>query len=149
MPGFGFGKSVIAGYAAFVFSLSLLLAMVTTNPYSATGWSLIALFATNLIPAIWIPLFTGNLAGEGSAFLLDLSPISAGMAIARPGDEFPFRTFRGDELIHYSYEPSWQPFLWFHLLLGLACLIGAVVLARRQLAAAEARFALPAGKEAA
>ena len=140
---------LIAGYAAFVFSLSLLLAMVTTNPYSATGWSLIALFATNLIPAIWIPLFTGNLAGEGSAFLLDLSPISAGMAIARPGDEFPFRTFRGDELIHYSYEPSWQPFLWFHLLLGLACLIGAVALARRQLAAAEARFALPAGKEAA
>jgi hypothetical protein len=134
-----------AGYAAFAFSLALLLAMVTTNPYSATGWSLIALFATNLIPAVWIPLFTGNLAGEGSAFLLDLSPLSAGMAIARPGDQFPFRTFRGDELVHYSYEPSWEPFLWFHLVVGLGCLIAGVILAQRQLARAGARFATDEG----
>jgi len=129
-----------AGYAAFAFSLALLLAMLTTNPYSATGWSLIAVFATNLIPAIWIPLFTGNLAGEGSSFLLDLSPLSAGMAIARPGDQFPFRTFRGDELVHFSYETSWQPFFWFHLALGLGCLIVALILARRQLRQSRARF---------
>lgn len=123
---------LVTGYAAYVFSLSLLLAMVTMNPYSATGWTLIATFATNLTPAVWIPLFTGNLAGEGSAFLLDLSPFVAGYSIARPDETFPFSTFQGDELVRYSHQPTWKPFALFHGVLGVACLIAALILARRE-----------------
>lgn len=123
---------LVVGYAAYVFSLSLLLAMVTMNPYSATGWTLIVMFATNLTPAVWIPLFTGNLAGEGSAFLLDLSPFVAGYSIARPDETFPFSTFQGDELVRYSHEPSWRPFALFHGLLGVSSLIAALLLARRE-----------------
>lgn len=129
-----------AGYAAYAFSVALLLAMLTTNPYSATGWTLIALFATNLTPAVWIPLFRGNVAGEGSAFLLDLSPLVAGFSIARPGETFPFSTLQGDELIRYTHEPSWRPFALFHLTLGLACLVVGLALAHRErLRAIEAR----------
>jgi hypothetical protein len=131
-----------AGYAAFVFSLALLLAMVTTNPYSATGWALIALFATNLTPVIWVPLFQGNVAGEGSAFLIDLSPFVAGYSVARPGDTWDFSAFQGDELVRYTHTPSWRPFATFHGVVGLACLCAGIVLSRREKARAlEARTA--------
>ena len=33
--------ALVAGYAAFLFAVALLMAMLTTNPYSATGWSFI------------------------------------------------------------------------------------------------------------
>lgn len=131
-----------AGYAAFVFSVALLLAMLTTNPYSATAWTLIALFTTNVVPSIWVPLFQGNVTGEGSAFLIDLSPFVAGYSIARPEATFTFSALQGDEVIRYSHEPSWRPFVIFHGLLGLACLVGGLVLARREVARAlEARGA--------
>lgn len=132
-----------AGYAAYVFAVALLLAMLTTNPYSATGWALIALFASNLTPAIWVPLFTGNLAGEGSAFLLDLSPFVAGYSIARPEDAFPFSTFQGDELVRYTHTPSWRPFALVHTVVGLACLSAGLALAWRERARALASRAEP------
>jgi len=124
--------ALVAGYAAFLFSASLLMAMLTTNPYSATGWALILLFATNLTPALWIPLFTGNVAGEGSAFLLDLSPLVAGFAIARPGEKFPFSRFEGDELVRYFHQPDWVPFAWLIAILGLGCLTAGIVLGIRE-----------------
>lgn len=135
--------ALTVGYAAFVFSVALVLAMISTNPYTATGWALLVLFATNLTPAVWIPLFTGNLAGERSAFLLDLSPLVAGYSIARPGETFPFSTLDGDELVRYTHEPRWHAFAWFHAVVGLACLAGGVVLSRRELRAARAARAAP------
>lgn len=139
---------LVAGYAAFAFSVALLLAMLTTNPYSATGWALIALFTTNVTPSVWIPLFQGNVTGEGSAFLIDLSPFVAGYSIARPGETFTFSALQGDEVIRYSHEPSWRPFALFHGLLGAACLIAGLVLAHRERARAlEARSAPDAPPE--
>lgn len=122
---------LVAGYAVFVFSISLLMAMLSTNPYSATGWTLVMLFAANLTPAIWIPLFTGNVIGEGSGFLLDLSPFVAAYAIARPGEAFNFSRFENDELVRYAHEPAWGPFVFFIAVVGGACLIAGITLALR------------------
>jgi hypothetical protein len=124
--------ALIAGYAAFVFAVALLLAMLTTNPYSATGWTLILLFATNVIPLVWIPLFTSNLAGERSAFLLDLSPLAAAASIARPGEGYTFTTILENETIRYEHVPRWIAFAWFHGVLGGACLVGGLVGAWRE-----------------
>ena len=123
--------ALVAGYAVFVFSISLLMAMLSTNPYSATGWTLVMLFAANLTPAIWIPLFTGNVIGEGSGFLLDLSPFVAAYAIARPGEAFNFSRFENDELVRYAHEPAWGPFVFFIAVIGGACLVTGIVLALR------------------
>lgn len=130
--------ALVAGYSGYVFSVALLLAMLTTNPYSATGRTLIVLFATNITPLVWIPLFTGNLAGKGSSFLLDMSPFIAGYAVARPGAELPFNTFDGDLPVRYDHEPSWVPFAVFHGLVGLGCLVAGSVLAWRELRARRA-----------
>ena len=131
--------ALVSGYALFVFVVSLLLALVTTNPYSATGWTLILLFGTNLIPLVWIPLFTGNVLDRGSAFLFDLSPFVAFYALARPGDPFPFSRFENDEPKQFDHFPGWEAFTSFHLVLGLLALVVVVVLARRELVALRAR----------
>ncbi len=130
---------LVAGYAGFMFLIALVFSLVTTNPLSATGRALGALFACNLTPAVWIPLFTGNVLNQGSSFLLDLSPLVAAFAIARPGQELPFSRFQGDELERYAHLPSLQPFLWFHLLVGAGCLVFALVRARAELRAARER----------
>ena len=124
--------ALVAGYAGFVFAMALLLAMLTTNPYSATGWTLILLFATNVIPLVWIPLFTGNLAGERSAILLDLSPLAAAASIARPGEGYTFTTILENELVRYEHFPRWTPFAAFHGVLGGLCLMGGLVCAWRE-----------------
>ena len=124
--------ALIAGYAAFVFALSLLLAMLTTNPYSATGWTLILLFAANVIPLVWIPLFTGNVAGERSSFLLDLSPFAAALSLARPGESYTFTTMVEDQIVAYAHVPSWRPFAVFHGVAGLGCLVAGLALAWKE-----------------
>lgn len=124
--------ALVAGYAGFVFALALLLAMLTTNPYSATGWTLILLFASNVVPLVWIPLFTGNLAGERSAVLLDLSPLAAAASIARPGEGYTFTTILENELVRYEHFPRWQPFAWFHGVVGGGCLVAGLVGAWRE-----------------
>jgi len=105
--------------------------MLTTNPYSATGWALIILFATNLTPAVWIPLYTGNVVGKETSVLLDLSPVVAGYAIAKPTEKLPFSRFEYDEPVKYAHDPSWLPFSVFHFLVGAACLVAALMIAKR------------------
>ncbi len=133
--------ALVVGYAIFVFSVALLMAMLSTNPYSATGWTLVILFAANLTPAIWIPLFTGNVIGEASGFLLDLSPFVAAYAIARPGESFGFSRFEDDVLVRYAHEPAWGPFVCFIAVVGGACLIAGIALAMRSRSAERERLA--------
>ena len=124
--------ALVAGYAGFAFAVALVFAMTTTNPISATGRALIALFGANVIPLVWVPLYRGGVAEGGSAFLLDLSPLLAAFAIARPGSDIPFTRFVGDDLERYTHEPTWAPFVVFHVLVGVACLVAGVLLARRE-----------------
>ncbi|RMG13280.1 MAG: hypothetical protein D6731_12500 [Planctomycetota bacterium] len=129
-----------AGTALLVFAVGFLCSMLTTNPVTATGWTLVALFGLNIIPLVWLPLFTGNVVGPGSAFFLDFSPLSAGYAIARPGEPFSLDRYEGDLEAHYEHLPSWEHYAVFALVIGAACLVAAVVLAvRERRAQAEAR----------
>lgn len=123
---------LIAGYAAFMFAVALVFAMTTTNPISATGRALIALFGANVIPLVWVPLYRGGVADGGSAFLLDLSPLLAAFSIARPGTDIPFTRLVGDTVDRYAHQPNWVPFVAFHAVIGVGCLVAGVLLARRE-----------------
>ena len=61
-----------------------------------------------------------------------MSPFVAAFAIARPGQDFPFTRFEGDDLVRYLHEPDWRPFAVFSAVIGLAFLITGVTLALRE-----------------
>jgi hypothetical protein len=122
---------VIALYAVFTFSVGLLLAMLTTNPYSATGSSLAIIVFAILLPLGWIPLFTSNLTTEKTARVLDVSPLIAGWAVAEPDEKMTLTQLRDEQTFVYDHAPSWQPFVLVHAPLTLILLCLGLVLERR------------------
>ncbi len=122
---------LIALYAVFMFSVGLVTAMVTTNPYSAMGSALGILFFTNLVPLGWVPLFTSNVVTEESAFVLDVSPIFAALAVSDPDDGVTLTTIRDEQTIQYEHKSSWRPFVIFHAPIALVLLVVGLVLERR------------------
>ena len=132
---------LVAGYATLAFLVALTFSFASTNPISATGRTFVSLSATNILPMLWVPLFTGNVLGRGSSFLIDLSPFAAAYAILRPGDTIPFSRFENDEPVQFDHAPSWVPFVVFHSFVAVACLAWLIVLLRRERAALAAREA--------
>jgi len=132
---------LVAGYATLAFLVALTFSFASTNPISATGRTFVSLSATNILPLLWVPLFTGNVLGRGSSFLIDLSPFAAAYAILRPGDTIPFSRFENDEPVQFDHAPSWVPFVVFHSIIALACLAWLIVLLRRERAALATREA--------
>ncbi len=122
---------LIALYAVFMFSVGLVTAMLTTNPYSAMGSALAILFFTNLLPLGWIPLFTSNVATESTARVVDVSPIFAAWAVVEPEDGLTLTTIRDEQTIQYEHKPSWKPFVFIHAPITLVLLVIGLVLERR------------------
>ena len=133
---------LVAGYATLAFLVALTFSFASTNPISATGRTFVTLSATNILPLLWVPLFTGNVLGRGSSFMIDLSPLSAAYAILRPGDTIPFARFENDEPVQFDHAPSWVPFVVFHSLIAIGCLISLVVLLKRERANVAERDAI-------
>jgi hypothetical protein len=132
---------LVAGYATLAFLVALTFSFASTNPISATGRTFVTLSASNILPLLWVPLFTGNVLGRGSSFLIDLSPLSAAYAILRPGDTIPFARFENDEPVQFDHAPSWVPFVVFHSLIAVACLVWLAILLKRERATVAARDA--------
>lgn len=132
---------LVAGYATLAFLVALTFSFSSTNPISATGRTFISLSATNVLPLLWVPLFTGNVLGRGSSFLIDLSPMAAAYAILRPGDTIPFARFENDEPVQFDHAPSWVPFVVFHTVIAIVCLVSLVILLRRERKSVAAREA--------
>jgi hypothetical protein len=122
---------LIALYAVFMFSVGLVTAMVTTNPYSAMGSALGIIFFLNLLPLGWIPLFTSNVVTEDSSRILDVSPLFAAWSVMEPEDGLTLTTVRDEQTIQYEHKPIWQPFVYLHAPVALVLLAVGLVLERR------------------
>ncbi len=122
---------LITLYAIFMFSVGLVTAMLTTNPYSAMGTALGIIFFANLLPLGWIPLFTSNVVTEDSAPIVDVSPVFAAWAVVEPDDGLTLTTIRDEETKVYEHKPSWKPFVYVHAPIAFVLLVLGLLLERR------------------
>lgn len=122
---------IIVLYGIFMFSVGLVTAMLTTNPYSAMGSALGIIFFTNLLPLGWIPLFTSNVVTESSSRILNVSPMFAAWAVVEPDDPLTLTTIRDEQTIQYEHKSSWRPFVYLHAPVSLILLTIGLVLERR------------------
>jgi hypothetical protein len=122
---------LILEYAVFIFCLAILCAFTTSNPFSASGRTLLALTGLNIMPFAWIIMFYFKGAGESLSWILDFSPFFAGFALLLPTRKIPFSTIRDGQPYFHNHDPSALPFALLFGISSIVLLGIALLLARR------------------
>lgn len=122
---------LIVEYAIFCFALCVFFAMITNNPFSASGQAILAMSALNILPFVWVIYFYFNGAGEGASWIIDLSPFIAAYSLLKPGKEIRFTTVKDGQPYYHDHIPQSLTFFICFAILSLIIFVIALVLAKR------------------